>query len=989
MQSNPKPGRLPVTAAALSLVIGLAVLGLGWGLNIKWLLSPLPGGVSMKPVTAAALVIYGLALGVGLHPGISRVWRSLMQVLVAVIVLLATTILVGLALQAVRGDPVGFLPPRMSISAALPQLLNGLALIGLLESRAKWARPALEQILALISMVIVLPLFIGVILTFGQPGETANYSTLAPHSALTLTLLALGIFFARPVPGTAAGFVMADTNAGRMLRRLLVAGLALPMLDGACERLALNLGFPVALHIGVFATLQIVVLSVQALFVGGILRRTDRLRNVAEKERTAALRQLEYQAATLQETVSRRTTELSQALAYNQRLALVASHTTDAVYITDAQGEAVWANERFGKLFGYSLAEIQGRRPSYLIEGRLTDQATLAKLRSSVATDTGGRGELVLYAKDGTHFWCEAEMQPVRETGGRTSGWVISLSDIQARKAADKQLRAAKEEAEQLNSQLENAIARAQQSAIEANIGSQAKSAFLATMSHEIRTPLNGIIGMAGLLRDTGLDVRQMDFVRTIETSGDALLAIINDVLDYSKIEAGRIELERAPFALRLCVEEALDMFAPKVAEKNLELLASVARDVPAVVLGDAARLRQIVVNLVGNAIKFTATGEVVVTISAGSADAEGQREITVAVRDTGIGIPADRRDRLFQPFSQVDSSTTRKFGGSGLGLAISRRLAEAMGGRMWVESEPGRGSVFSFTFLAREDSAAVPASNPPGPAVLAGRTVLIVDDNAAVRDWLAGQLTAWGARITACSSGAAALDVLKAGTSFDAVILDRQMPDFDGLQLAQEVRGLPGRSGLPLLLLAALSGGGSPEGFAAVVSKPLKSAALFAALAPILGRATAPVASRQARTAVVEAPPSTLRLLLVEDNPVNQRVATMLLAKLGYQVELAQNGAEAVAALAREPFEVILMDMEMPVMDGCEATRRIRETGSATRPWIVALTANAMNSDRLRAFAAGMNDFVAKPIRVADLQSALQRGQAATRGDAVAAEIG
>jgi PAS domain S-box-containing protein len=985
MQSNPKPGRLPVTAAALSLVIGLAVLGLGWGFGIKWIQAPLPGGISMKPVTATFLAVFGAGLWLGVRPGTPVGVRRLVQGLVGLGVVLAAAVVVEHVLNDIFGTAVRLRPFRMTIAVAIELLVDGAALIILLEPRAKWARPGREQLLALSAILLVLPLFIGIVLTFGQPGETANYSTLAPHSALGLLILGAGIFFARPEPGTLAGFVLADTIAGRVMRRLLLAGLTLPLLDAAAKRLALNLGLPVALHFGVFATLEILVLCALALYVGWILKRTDRLRNLAEKERTAALRQLEYQAAKLQETVSRRTTELAHALSFNQRLALVASHTTDGVYIANAAGETEWVNKRFTEMFGYALEEIMGRKPSYVLEGPLTDQALLTHMRSKFAGGEGGRAELVLYGKDGNPFWTEVEMQPVRDSVGRFTGCVGSVSDISARKAAEEQLRAAKEEADQLNDQLENAIARAQQSALEANLGSQAKSAFLATMSHEIRTPLNGIIGMAGLLRDTGLDERQMDFARTIETSGDALLAIINDVLDYSKIEAGRIDLERAPFDLRQCIESSLDLFAAKVTQKNLELLSAFSADVPAVIVGDAARLRQILVNLVGNALKFTPTGEVVVSVGSAPGATDGTCEITFAVRDSGIGIPADRRDRLFQPFSQVDSSTTRKFGGSGLGLAISRRLAEAMGGRMWVESEPGRGSVFSFTIVAPEESV---SGRRPGPsaASFAGRTVLVVDDNPAARDWLATQLVAWGVRVVACASGAAALEYLGGGASCDAALLDRQMPELDGVQLAGELRKLPAAAGVPLVLLSSLAENTASPGFVAVVSKPLKPAALFEALSRAFGREAAPAAG-PAQAAVPDRPVSALKVLLVEDNPVNQRVATMLLAKLGYQVRLAQNGAEAVAAVAEEPCEVILMDMEMPVMDGCEATRRIRVGASTTRPWIVALTANAMNNDRQRALNSGMNDFVAKPIRLGDLQAALERARAGLEDGVVTAE--
>jgi PAS domain S-box-containing protein len=995
MQSNPNPGRLPVAAAALALFIGLAVLGLGWGLGVEWLQTPLAGGISMKPMTATALIVYSLALWVGVRPELPQFWCRLFQGLVAVGMVLGALVIVERAIRGIAGANVVLRPFRMSLAVSTELLLIGGALIILLEPGARWAKRGREQILALVAMFVVLPLFIGTLLTFGQPTDTANYSTLAPHSALGMLILATGVFFARPVKGTAAGFVMADTTAGRVLRRLLLASVLLPLVGGAVERTMLNQGFPVALHIGVFATARMVVLCVLALYVGWILKRTDRQRNVAEQERTSALRQLEYQAAELQEAVARRTTELSHALAYNQRLALVASHTTDAVYITNAEGGTEWVNDRFIKLFGYPLDEIKGRRPSYLLEGPLTDQAVLTDLRAKFAAGEGARAELVAYAKGGRAFWCEVELQPVRDPAGRSMGCVGSLSDISARKAAEEQLRAAKEEAEQLNTQLENAIAQAQQSAIEANIGSQAKSAFLATMSHEIRTPLNGIIGMASLMRDTGLDAHQTDLARTIETSGDALLAIINDVLDYSKIEAGRIELERAPFDLRQCVDNVLDLFAAKVAEKNLELLSSVAPEVPAMIVGDAARLRQVIVNLVGNALKFTSSGEVVVTVGVSPEPANPSpgctHELTFAVRDTGIGIPVDRRDRLFQPFSQVDSSTTRKFGGSGLGLAISRRLAEAMGGRMWVDSELGRGSVFSFTILTSAEAPEQAPRLPPAPPPFGGRTVLVIDDNAATRDWLSAQLSVWGAQVVALDSGAAALDRLGRGLNCDVALIDRQMPGMDGVSLAAGIRELPSAQGLPLVLLSALGENKPVDGFAAQVSKPLRAGALLAALHTVIGQTAAPAAAEVGKSAPVEAavPMSTQKLLLVEDNPVNQRVATMLLAKLGYQVQLAQNGAEAVAALARDPYEIVLMDMEMPVMDGCEATRRIRENGSATRPWIVALTANAMNSDRQRAFKAGMNDFVAKPIRLADLKTALERAHAAASGDPVAVQIG
>jgi PAS domain S-box-containing protein len=775
--------------------------------------------------------------------------------------------------------------------------------------------------------------------------------------------------------------VAARTTAGRVTRRLLMVVVALPLLGTLGEMMAAQWGFSARWTGGALVALQLVLFPTVVLYTGMRLYRSEQLRDRAERERAQTQRQIERQAAILQNEVARRTSELSRALAYNRRLALVAAHTNDAVVLTDPAGGIEWVNEGFTRLTGYTPEEAAGRNVATLLVGPLSASGTIAQICERMGTGQGINTEILHHAKDGRPFWSEIEVQPYRDAAGQLAGFIGKATDITERKNAEERLRAAKEEAEQLNTQLENAIAQAQQSAIEANLASQAKSAFLATMSHEIRTPLNGIIGMAGLLRDTGLDARQLDFVRTIETSGDALLTILNDVLDYSKIEAGRIELESSPFDLRQCVEDALDLFAAKAAEKNLELLSHLAPGVPAAIVGDITRFRQVLVNLVGNALKFTARGEVEVTLTAAPAP-DGRHEIHCAVRDTGIGIPEDRRDRLFQPFSQVDSSTTRKFGGTGLGLAISRRLAEAMGGRMWVESEVGRGSLFHFTIVVPEEPVTVLPRWQATPSPLAGRTALVVEDNDAAREWLARRLQAWGLQVAVVASAAAAMDWLRADHRCDVALLDRHLPGADGLALATEVRKISAREKLPLLLLSPLAERAQTAGFLALVSKPLKPAQLFDAMLRALeverggNRAAAGTSVAAGDAPGTSLPISALRLLLVEDNAVNQRVATMLLAKLGYQVRLAENGAQALSALAEQAYDVILMDMEMPVMDGCEATRRIRETAEAARPWIVALTANAMNSDRQRALAAGMNDFVTKPIRLTDLSAALGRAK-------------
>ncbi|HEY4299540.1 MAG TPA: PAS domain S-box protein, partial [Candidatus Didemnitutus sp.] len=476
MQSNPNPGRLPVAAAALSIAIGLSVLVLGWGLGIRTFLTPLEGGASMKPPTATCLALFGAALLVAKRvqsTGVRRGVRWVCGLLgVGMVLMLAERIAVR-----VHGGEVSLLPVHTSIEVAVPMILNAAALILLLESGSRRPRPVTEQMLALLAVVVVFPTFIGEILTFGQPGETAAYTKLAPHSAFALIVLSTGIFLARPIAGSPAAFVVAGTLAGRVVRHLLAAALAIPLLEGAGERVMFNHGFPATWHIGAFATAQVFLFSLIALYVGWVLRRTDRLRNVAENERSAALHQLEFQAAKLQESVARRTTELSHALAYNQRLALVASHTTDAVFITNAAGQIEWVNDRFTKLFGYSLDEVKGRRPAQALAGAGATVPAVAELHARVESGEAVHDEAVVRAKAGLELWCEVEMQLVRTPGGAAAGLVGSLSDITARKGAEEQLRAAKEEAEQLNAQLENAIAQAQQSATEANIASQAKSA--------------------------------------------------------------------------------------------------------------------------------------------------------------------------------------------------------------------------------------------------------------------------------------------------------------------------------------------------------------------------------------------------------------------------------------------------------------------------------------------------------------------------------
>lgn len=649
------------------------------------------------------------------------------------------------------------------------------------------------------------------------------------------------------------------------------------------------------------------------------------------------------------------------------RLTAIVESSDDAILSKSLDGEILSWNAAAERLYEYSAEEAVGRHISLLVPPGAGDEipSILARIRRGEAVD---HYETVRVTKSGQRVDVSLTISPIKNTAGQVIGASTIARDISERK------------------RLQQALEEAHERAIDASL---AKSNFLATMSHEIRTPMNGVLGMTDLLLDTDLTPEQREYAETVRSSAEALLTVINEILDFSKIEAGKVELETLDFDLRTVVEEVADLLAPRAHAKGLELSTLVGPGVPLRVRGDAGRVRQVLVNLVGNAVKFTEKGEIVVRVSPVE-ECDEELVVRFSVTDTGIGIAPALHGRLFQSFSQTDSSTTRRYGGTGLGLAISKQLAELMGGGVGVDSDVGRGSTFWFTARLRKGTSHAEVQSRAESAAatsLRGLRVLVVDDNATNRTILEQKLRSLAMRAESVPSGPAALALLRSaadeGDSFAIALLDLRMPGMDGIELARAIKDDPVIAGVRLVMLTSSAGRGDGararearvDGF---LTKPVRVSALSDGLAMVMGLVEdlARPSPFVTRYSVAETEARTkAHILVVDDNTVNQKVAARQLEALGHRVDVAASGREALDAHARIPYAAVLMDCQMPEMDGYQATMEIRRReGSMRRTPIIAMTAGAMKSDREKALAAGMDDYISKPVRTGALAAVVDR---------------
>jgi PAS domain S-box-containing protein len=666
-----------------------------------------------------------------------------------------------------------------------------------------------------------------------------------------------------------------------------------------------------------------------------------------------------------------------------RRQALMFETIYDGVILTDLTGRIIDWNPAAERIFGYEKAEVLGQTVGIMYQPVLAQELTQQML-NGLRREGRWAGEIEFLRKDGTKGVCETVVVSLWDENGQITAVMGVNRDITDRK------------------QYENQLVEAREAALEA---ARAKSQFLANMSHEIRTPMNGVIGMTELLLTTELNARQLDFVRTLQLSGEHLLTVINDILDFSKLEAGEMWLDNDEFNLNLCLEEVLDLCNTQAAAKDLELGLLLDPEVPRKLVGDAGRLRQILTNLVGNGIKFTDVGEVVIQVSLSSQpEQEQQTKLRFAVKDTGIGITPKDQKKLFKSFSQVDTSTTRKYGGTGLGLAICKQLVKIMGGEIGVESQPGVGSTFWFTAnfgMAKPVSIqeAIAQVSPQGyvsPEALAGKRVLVVDDRAINRQIVQQQLTSRGMEVDEAENGMTALNTLaaaaEAGKPYDVILIDMKMPKIDGSTLGRLILSEPDWAHPKLVLMTSMHAGESAQpllksGFSDYLVKPVKESRLLQSLLKLLAPEQIPLVvdelSQEESLTPDKGQQKTLKILIVEDTPINLKLVQHQIRLLGHQWDAVENGKAALEKLRQNNYDIVLMDCQMPVMDGYEATKALRKLeGKERHTVVIGMTAYAMQGDREKCLAVGMDDYLSKPVMVKDLKVTLQRWSSTVKGN-------